>query len=85
MNAPAPTPTPGREPLWVWVIYDHPRDFPDSFVARPQCETQEGIQQFAEGFAAPELDMLRDHMRRMGLTCLPRHPSDDPIIVEVWI
>lgn len=85
MNAEShPRPEPDRDPLWVWAIYDHPRDFPDFFVARPQY-TVDGITQLGEGYAAPTLELLRNHMRRMGLTCLPRHPADDPVIVEVWI
>jgi hypothetical protein len=84
-DTPRHEPAPDKEPLWIWVIYDHPRDFPNAFVARPQFETVDGIKQFGEGYAAPDLEVLRDHMRRMGLVCLARHPDDDPVIIEVWI
>lgn len=85
MNARPGEPEPRRDPIWIWVIYDHPKDFPDMFVARPQCQLPDGTIQAAEGYASPDLEQLRGHMRRMGLACLPRHPTDDPVIIECWI
>jgi hypothetical protein len=31
---------------------------------------------------ADDLEDIRRHMVMLGLTCLTRHPSDDPVIVD---
>jgi hypothetical protein len=69
-----------RGKLSLWTIYDRPRDFPDSFVARrfeydkPTADTIEG-----------ELDQLRICFQRAGLVCLMRNEEDDPKVVETWL
>lgn len=68
-----------------YVIYDHPKDFPDKFVVRrwdigPGSVTpQPGI--FAE---ADSLDDARDAIPA-GLTRMPVFENDDPVIAEVWM
>lgn len=65
----------------VWVIYDHPKDFPNEFVARKydlDLPTDTLIQ-------APTLSHLQETFIKMGLTKIPRHPNDDPCITESWI
>ena len=70
------------ETLNLWVIYDHPRDFPDHYVARLHVNgipTESTIQ-------ASELEQLREvFLVDMRLTCIRRDPSDDPVIVETWL
>lgn len=88
MNAVPPKPEPGprRDPLRIWTIYDHPSDFPDYFILRPHDVLPGGIVvENGEGYACPDIEVLREHMRGMGLTCIPRRPEDDPIIVESWL
>lgn len=86
MNAQSPRkPEPGRGPLRIWTIYDHPSDFPDMFVVRPHDVLPGGIVEWAEGYGCPDIEVLREHMRMMGLTCIPRRPEDDPVIVESWL
>lgn len=72
----------------IVTIYEHPDDFPDSFVAR----------RFYGEFAtndfkiAPSIDPLRawakaqveQRNRSQGVN-LGRDPKDDPKIVESWI
>ena len=65
----------------MWVIYDHPADHPDCFVAR----LWEGDRPTSQKQFAKNLDELRAAMRSRGRTCLPRHKSDDPVIVESWL
>jgi len=71
--------------LPLWVIYDHPRDFPDAFVVR--CQTVDGtgvtIAPCARLF--PSLARARAWLAQQGLTCLAREPEDDPVIVETWL
>ncbi len=64
----------------IWVIYDHPIDFPDEFVARKfilDKPTKDMI-------VMPSLDELRK-MLPLGLTRLDRCLEDDPRIIEVWL
>ena len=67
--------------LTIWVIYDHPRDHPDYFVAR----RWDGETATEEMIFAPSLSQLRRAMQRRYLTRLPRHKDDDPVIIETWL
>jgi hypothetical protein len=66
--------------LPVWVIYDHPRDFPGAFVARLFIVDKAT----AKTLKAPTLEGLRA-LLPAGLTRLERNPQDDPVIVETWL
>lgn len=66
--------------LSIWTIYDHPRDFPDNFVARAFTTGPTN-----EIILATELEQLRDAFDKAGLVCLARNPNDDPNIVETWL
>lgn len=70
--------------LGMWVVYAHPSDFPDEFVARRftidggrECATDEILR-------AASLDALR-RLAPPRLGRIPRNPSDDPVIVECWL
>jgi len=67
------------EGLSIWVIYDHPTDFPDRYVAR-RFQNDRPTAQFVEGAT---LDEVREKLP-FGLAQFPRHPQDDPKIVETW-
>jgi len=70
--------------LSIWVVYDHPRDFPDSFVARKFLLDQPTEVVMVAG----TLDEIRDIIRRTAgqpLACISRSPDDDPVIVESWL
>jgi hypothetical protein len=82
MNTTSLKPPLGR--MVMWTIYDHPRDYPDAFVARkwligggPEPGPTDEV------MTAATLDELRRLM--FGLACIPRWPEDDPCIVEVWL
>jgi hypothetical protein len=72
-----------REParLSIWTIYDHPADYPESFVAR----RWEGDQPTTDIIVAPSLSVIRCAMERRNLHWLARHKSDDPVILESWL
>ena len=68
--------------IFTWVIYDHPSDFPDVFVARKwslrsNAPTQDVI-------TSTSLEDLRSQLPS-GLIKFLRAPSDDPCIVECWL
>ncbi len=68
--------------LSIWVVYDHPRDYPDCFVAR--CFI--GEQPTPSIIVSTDLDRIRDVLEgEMGLVKLMRMPGDDPKIVETWL
>lgn len=66
--------------LEIWTVYENPRDYPGMFVARKFIldKPTDDVQ------VAPTLEGLRDRLPS-GLTCLTRHPTDDPCIVETWL
>ena len=71
--------------LSIWTVYDHPRDYPDSWVARRSAISRTvGVVITADMFTADTLDELRA-LLPPGLYRLPRYPQDDPKIVEVWL
>lgn len=70
----------------LWIIYDHPTDFPDHFVVRPwsmHC----GITTLAPGLScwqACSLDEAR-HLIPPGYSNIGRLKQHHPVIEEVWI
>ena len=68
----------------MWVIYEHPKDFPEEYVARQW--------QIYPGTVVPgktverdqDLHVLRQRFDDMGLVCAQPSPGDDPAILEIW-
>lgn len=72
--------------MCVWVIYDHPKDFPAAYVARPQfVMADNSVQACRAAWTNDNLDTLRNALAAAGLACLSRAPGDDPKILETWI
>ena len=67
-----------------WVIYDHPRDFPNSFVMRRWDVMANQMIATDEMELADTLSEIRKKLPK-GLFCIERYPDDDPCIVEVWL
>lgn len=67
--------------LPMWVIYDHPNDDPEHYVAR----LWKGGTPTGETLVAEEVDDLREQFQRMGLHRLERFEEDEPQIMEVWL
>lgn len=75
----------GDKLLTIWVIYFNPRDHPGKFVLRGQDAVQGGgVQPHLEAFVGDSLEEVRQALPP-GLVWMPRHSSDDPVIVETWI
>ena len=70
-----------------WVVYDHPTDYPDEYIARRWEINKDGITATDEVIASRELKYVREiiHLRMPGAVRLDRFPMDDPKILEVWI
>jgi hypothetical protein len=69
------------EMLPIWTVYDHPKDFPNRFVARLWI----GERATGNVIVEQNLNVLRDRLEGMGLVKLMRQPSDDPVILETWL
>jgi hypothetical protein len=69
-----------RDGLNIWTVYDHPLDYPNSFVARRWAMNVPT----ADVIVSPSLDRVRASLPP-GLYRMNRNPNDDPKIVEVWI
>jgi hypothetical protein len=70
--------------LVFWVIYRHPRDYPDKWVLRGQEITKAGVKAQQGCFVADTLEEVRAQVP-LGNTRLARHPDDEPAIYEVWL
>lgn len=73
-----------RQRLPTFVIYDHPTDWPDFFVARLWISTPEP-QATELTIMDRKVERIRATLETLGLTRLPRQPEDDPKILETWI
>jgi hypothetical protein len=72
--------------LPMWVVYDHPRDHPDSFVARLWLTLPEPGAT-PQLMTAPTLAELREKIQAHApwMVMLARDVHDDPAIVETWL
>lgn len=73
--------------VWMsqWVVYRHPRDYPEKFVLRRWDITRGHVLIATDEVAlADTLELIREAVPP-GLYCLKRFAEDDPRIVEVWL
>jgi hypothetical protein len=79
-------PRPRLPPLSMWVIYDHPKDEPASFIARRWVIMEGEMRPTLETISCQTVQAIRDFLTgSMALTRFPRSPGDDPCILEVWL
>lgn len=67
-------------PLEMFVIYDHPRDFPGHFVVRRWV----GGKPTPDFAIADTLEAARAEVPP-SLYRLPHQPGEDTVIVETWL
>jgi len=70
--------------LSIWTVYDKPKDYPDTFVAR-RFEAGGGTSGPTGDVVTGDLKQIREAMQMNGLYCMHRAPSDDLRIVETWM
>jgi hypothetical protein len=73
-----------RDQLPMFVMYDHPSDHPDFYVARLHLTFPEP-QPTGLAILDRDLERLQETMEALGLVKLMRQPGDDPVILETWI
>jgi hypothetical protein len=71
--------------LGIWVVYDHPSDFPNEYVARLQIADGARVKITNQIMTSKSLDLLRSELESRGLTCLQPMEGDDPNIIEMWL
>lgn len=73
-----------RESLPMFVVYDHPTDQPEHFVARMWRTLPEPLPLYFM-VRSEKLDTIRSFLDAAGLVHLSRNPDDDPAILETWL
>jgi hypothetical protein len=73
-----------NDALTLWTVYERPKDFPESYVARMWEVTALGPQA-TQTLVEGDLEFVRAAMRAMGLVKLLRADGDDPVILETWM
>lgn len=73
------------EILSMWVVYDHPRDQPESWVVRRHVIERPGTHRPTDDHSLHQT--LEEARAAIPMWCvrMERHPDDDPVIVEVWL
>jgi hypothetical protein len=71
--------------LTMWVVYDHPSDMPEYFVARLWHIAPGMPHPTMTSLASLDLETVRQHLRDKGLDPIPRVQGDDPVILECWL
>lgn len=72
--------------LPIWVVYDHPSDWPDYFVARKHVVLPGGTYgPTEEMILEKDIDRLRAALEARGLVHLDRMEGDDLVIMETWL
>ncbi len=70
----------------MWVIYDHPSDYPTAFVARRyEGGINPGLTE--DVMLATDIDVLRQGLilAKAYLVRINPHPLNDPTIIETWV
>ena len=85
MNTEDMPPQPPRrfDVLEMFVIYDHPKDYPD-FVVLRVWSVHAGRVEPGISYVEKTIEACRRHLPN-GAINIGRQPGDDPVIVEVWV
>lgn len=75
---------PRGDSMDMWVVFDHPVDYPDVYVARLMIVAPNMVVPTNLVYTADSLGELRE-MIPQGYHCMPRFPNDDPSVIEVWL
>ena len=70
--------------LSMYVVYDHPHDFPDDYVVRRWDTSQRGFWPTGEHWTAKSLKEARAKLPG-NLHRIPHQVGEDTKIVETWL
>jgi len=71
--------------LSLWTVFEKPRDYPDSVIARRSEIEGGGIRVTHDVLISVGLADMRSTFEKAGLTKIPRWDDDESHIVEVWL
>lgn len=71
--------------LEMWVICERPSDHPNAYTCRRHTVTRRESRPDPACIVSPDIESIREAMRRRGLVCIARQENDDPVIVECWL
>jgi hypothetical protein len=71
--------------LSLWVVCQNPSDAPGLFTVRRHIAHGPQAGPTNDVLVSPDLETIREEMRRRGLVRMERYPEDLPVIVETWI
>ena len=71
-------------PLELFVIYDHPLDYPGHFVVRRWYGDKRGCAPTSDFAIADTLEAARAEVPA-GLHRIPHQSGEDPVIAETWL
>ena len=71
--------------LSIWVVYDHPKDYPEHYVARRWVTSAFGAVATDDVLLNSSLERIHEIFDSRGLVRMHRYPDDDEKIVETWI
>lgn len=71
--------------LSMWTVYDHPKDFPNCYVARRFEVDRDGTRPTTDLMVSGDLELLRQTLQKRGLYCIASDPADAACILETWI
>jgi hypothetical protein len=75
------------ERMRMWVLYEHPKDMPDMYVARLHVIDDNGSRPTEEFYAHKHLQSLIDQLKTEdpNLVWVDRHPTDDGVILGTFL
>jgi hypothetical protein len=74
-----------RGKLNIWTVYDHPKDFPQGYIAR-RFEIGHGpLPIVTDDTVKGSLSVIRESFELCGLYRLSCNVSDEPHIIETWL
>lgn len=68
----------------MWVICFNPSDYPGKYTVRVHCMVDGETRIDPSVQVAKTIEAARNLIPG-GLVCMPRDPSDAPVIVETWL
>lgn len=69
----------------MWVLYDHPSDFPDDIVARKFAIAAGEVTATDETKTFASTDEAQTFFSEFGFVAIPRQDDDDPVIIASWV
>ncbi len=73
------------KPMKNYVLYDHPKDFPNEYIVREWSVQSDKIEPIGVFLQSQHLNEIYHYMGAMDLYYIPRQMNDDPCIMGVWL